>query len=173
MSAGGNSGKQQQTDASVSNYFLIHSLQQFCCCCCLAMFWRNIHLSKYFSHSLNLKAWMGCHSWCMEVPLEHCSSKQFLFDGDLPFMKVSFRASPPGYINNLDNGKIKWQCEKKRKKVRIAPHCCACELQNIQAWAKNNVLTSTFVIDPRVSPTWNSNIIASITLTTTPPPKWP
>jgi hypothetical protein len=29
MSAGGNSGKQQQIDASVRNYFLIHSLQQF------------------------------------------------------------------------------------------------------------------------------------------------
>ncbi len=82
-------------------------------------------------------------------------------DGDLPFTKLSFRESPPGYINNLDNGKIK------------SPHCCACELQNIQALAKNNVLTSTFVIDPRVSPTWNSDIIASITLTTTPPSKWP
>jgi hypothetical protein len=44
---------------------------------------------------------------CMEVPFEHCSSKQKRIDGDLPFTKVSFRASPPGYINNLDNGKIK------------------------------------------------------------------
>jgi hypothetical protein len=28
-----------------------------------------------------LKAWMGCHLWCMEVPLEHCSSNQKKFDG--------------------------------------------------------------------------------------------
>jgi hypothetical protein len=34
----------------------------------------------------------------------------------LPFTKVSLKASPPRYINNLDNGKIKWQCKKKRKK---------------------------------------------------------
>ncbi len=71
-------------DASVSNYFLIQfssTVLCCCCCCCLAMFWRNIHLSKYFSHSLNLKAWMGCHLWCMEVPLEHCSSNQKKFDG--------------------------------------------------------------------------------------------
>jgi hypothetical protein len=43
--------------------------------------------------------------------------------------------------------------QKKEEEVTIAPHCCTCELQNIQAPAKNNILTSTFVIDPWVSPT--------------------
>jgi hypothetical protein len=62
---------------------------------------------QIFQPFLKFEGILGCHLWCMEVPFEHCSSKQKRIDGDLPFTKVSLKASPPRYINNLDNGKIK------------------------------------------------------------------
>jgi hypothetical protein len=78
MSAGGNSGKQQQIDASVSNYFVRHSLQQFFFGLLLVLFGNVLEehsFEQIFQPFLTFEGMVGCHLWCMKVLFEHCSSK--------------------------------------------------------------------------------------------------